>query len=91
MFPWGMRGERAGKLPVKRGPTKIGRLGGYGGRSDVDPAVDHDPTDLARVIEPGLPPTSSAATSSRPLDLNEGNEGNSRLFMVEVEKNAGED
>ena len=90
MFPWGMRGERAGELPVEPGPTKVGRLGEYGGRGDVDPAADHDPTDLAGVVEPDLPPTSSAATSSRPLDFNEGNEGSSRLFMVEVEDNAGE-
>ena len=92
MFPWGMRGERAGELPVEPGPANVGRLGGYGGRGDVDPAADHDPTDLAGVVEPDLPPTSSAAAAraSIPLDFNEGNEDISRLFIVEVEVNAGE-
>ena len=54
MFPWGMRGERAGELPVEPDPTYVGRLGEYGGRGDVDPAPDHDPTAPLTLIPPIL-------------------------------------
>lgn len=65
------------------------RPGEYGGKGDVEPATDHVP--LTGVVDPDLPPTSSVATSKRPLDLREGKDNESRPLSVEDEDRAGDE